>query len=276
MNSYPQEDTTSFAKRAWIGPGGAATNYAVAIAKLNHKAILVARTSDDFVRLGLMEDLRRMGVDTSYIHVAKGEPPGIVVVIVSPNNSSRTMITVRGANEGLTGSLIPGLGDIVHFASVKGRVILEASRIIESRLTSYDPGGEVYRNPGEVMKAVTSGLVNILFINDKELDELMKNTGYTISDLLQAGIETIVIKKGRGGARAYTRNNEYEVDPPTVPKPVDVTGAGDAFDAAFNVCIISGCDVLESLKFAVAAGAAKVLKKGSSNMPDLHEILRMA
>ncbi|MCE4623029.1 MAG: PfkB family carbohydrate kinase, partial [Desulfurococcales archaeon] len=81
---------------------------------------------------------------------------------------------------------------------------------------------------------------------------------------------------GKGGARAYTRNNEYEVDPPTVPKPVDVTGAGDAFDAAFNVCIISGCDVLESLKFAVAAGAAKILKKGSSNMPDLHEILRMA
>lgn len=217
-----------------------------------------------------------MGVDTGYIHVAKGEPPGIVVVIISPESSSRTMITVRGANEGLTGSLVPDLGDVVHFASVKGRVILEAAGSFNGRLVSYDPGGEVYRGPSEVSRAISSGLIKTLFINDKELDALVKGSGYTISDILSAGVETIVVKKGRGGAIARTRNNEYEVDPPIILKPVDVTGAGDAFDAAFNVCQTYGCSVVESLKFAVAAGAAKVLRRGSSNMPSLEDIVMIA
>lgn len=276
MESYPREDTTSFAKRAWIGPGGAATNYAVAVARLGQRAILVARAGDDLVRLGILEELRRMGVDTGYVYVAKGEPPGIVVVIVSPSGSSRTMITVRGANEGLTGSMVPSLGDVVHFASVRGRVVLEAAEAVRGRLVSYDPGGEVYRRPTEIIRALESGLIKTFYANEKEIQALTERTGRTIEDFLAGGVDAVVVKKGRGGAKAYSRTGVYEVDPPRIPEPLDVTGAGDAFDAAFNTCTLIGCGLEESLRFAVAAGTAKVLRRGSSNMPGLEDIIGIA
>ena len=277
MDSYPDEDTTTFARRAWIGPGGAATNYAVAVARFGHSPILVARAGEDLVRLGILDDLKRKGVDTSFVQVAKGEPPGIVVVIVAPRKSTRTMITVRGANEGVTGSMIPSEGEVVHFASVRGRVVRESRSLIGDRLATYDPGGEVYRDPSGVMDALYSGVVSVLYINDKELNNLIIKNNINIKDLVYSVDDLIiVVKKGRIGAKVITRGFEIELYPPIIHNPVDVTGAGDAFNAMFNICLINKCSIKDSLKMAMAAGAAKTLRRGGSNMPALDEVLEMA
>jgi sugar/nucleoside kinase (ribokinase family) len=57
-------------------------------------------------------------------------------------------------------------------------------------------------------------------------------------------------------------------------KPVDTTGAGDTFTAAFDVChTIRGWNLYESARFANAAAAIKCLKLGArTGMPRFEEV----
>ena len=268
VREYPQPDTTTFAERAWIGLGGAATNYAIAIARMGQRVKLVARTGEDALRLGIIDELERTGVDTSYVQVVNGESPGTVVVLVNPSDSSRTMISVRGANAGLSGSRVPLGGDVYHFASTSPRVIREASRLL-SGVVSYDPGSEVFRG----IKGIEdlAGTVRILFLSLKEAERI---PGFRDPrSLLDLGFELVVVKLGEGGAEAYTRDGVYRARPVRLGELVDVTGAGDVFDAGFNLCWAAGCSVESSLEFAVLVGAIKTTRRGSSNAPSRQEIL---
>jgi len=271
LDRFPRPDENLFARRAWIGPGGAATNYAVAVARLGHKSFLVARTGGDAVKLGLLDQLASMGVDTRYVRVIPGEATGTVVVIMVPRDSTRTLLTIRGANEGLNGAMVPDTGDIVHFASVKPRVIKEYKG--GGRPLSYDPGGEVYRDPEGVREAVL--LVETVFLNEKELEALVGACdSQAVTKLLDGRLRRIVVKQGRGGATLFNGERTIIAEPPRVYEVVDVTGAGDAFDAAFNVALLAGASDEEALRWAVAAGAAKVSRRGSINMPSPNEVLR--
>jgi len=266
VDRFPRPDENVFAREAWIGPGGAASNYSVAAARLGHRPLLVARAGEDALRLGILDYLRAHGVGVEGVIVAKGENTGTVVVIVVPSDSTRTMLTVRGANEGLTGALVPPAGDIVHFASVRGRIVEEASHAIAGRLSSYDPGGEVYRDPHGVAAALQ--LVGTLFLNDLEAARLEAATGVNVSSLPGKGrLSTVIVKLGQGGAVAYTRGGKVSVPPCNARRVVDATGAGDAFDAAFNYCVLEGCSIPDALAVASAAGSVKVELRGSSNMP---------
>jgi len=267
LDRFPRPDENLFARRAWIGPGGAATNYAVAVARLGHSSVLVARTGGDAVKLGLLDMLEEYGVYTGHVRIVPGEATGTVVVIMVPRDSTRTLLTIRGANEALTADQVPDKGDIVHFASVKPRVVLEYR--FRDRLMSYDPGGEVYRDPGGVLEAIIN--VDTVFLNEKELNVLLGGTGMAES-LFRGRLTRVVVKQGRGGATLYTRSRVLVAEPPRVEDVVDVTGAGDAFDAAFNVAILAGASDEEALRWAVAAGAAKVSRRGSVNMPSPEEV----
>ena len=272
LDRFPRPEENLFARDAWIGPGGAATNYSVAVASFGHRPLLVARAGRDAERLGILSYLRERGVDTSYVEVVDGEKTGTVVVIVVPSESTRTMLTIRGANEGLRPEMVPSRGDIVHFASVRPGIIEGSLESVGDRMVSYDPGGEAYRDPHGVVAA--AGAVDRLFINESELAALQRGTGLAPSDLVGRGrLGEVVVKLGRGGAIVYGRGYRVRVNACRVDRVVDVTGAGDAFDAAYNYCVLEGCRVEDTVRHAVAAGAAKVSRRGSCNMPSWEEVV---
>jgi ribokinase len=272
LDDFPDEDSHVFARDAWLGVGGAATNYAVAVAELGHQVSLVARTGGDALKLGLLDMLVGRGIDISRVQVVHGEPMGIVIVIIVPSSGSRTMLSIRGANEGLSSSLVEydREADVYHLASVKPSIVTSLCSKEWWRLefyVSYDPGGEVYRFPEGVSEVLSC--IDIVFMNEKEFKALSdKSKVRSPRELLDMGVHYVVIKKGSGGAHVYTREASLEAKPPRIQQtPVDVTGAGDAFDAAFNVWLLETGSVELALRAAVAAGAAKVVRRGSSNMP---------
>ncbi len=279
LDNYPEEDSHVFAKQAWMGLGGAATNYAVAVARLGHNVSLIARTGGDALRLGLLDRLEAYGVSSRMIEVVPTEPMGMVVVVLVPSRGSRTMLSIRGANEGLSPKnvLYDSEATVYHFASVKPQLIAElcSKPWWRSGFTvSYDPGGEVYRYPHLVSEVLDC--IDILFMNEKEISTVLKAAGLrSVEALNDASPSVIVIvKKGHGGATAYVASEPpITVQPPRIDRPVvDVTGAGDAFDAAFNVWLLEGRSIHEAVKAAVVAGALKTRRKGSSNMPSRKEV----
>jgi len=277
LDHYPPEDSHVFARESWMGLGGAASNYAVAAARLGHRSRLVAVAGEDAVKLGLLDALESAGVDTSNVRILERVSSGRVIVLIVPRNSSRTLITIRGANSMLSPEMVPADGPgAIHFASVKPSIILEACDKCEYELVAYDPGGEIYRSsPTELERALAR--IGVLFMNDKELGEALRKTGLDSPLSLARSLappRLLIVKNGAGGATLYSLDMKVSVAPPAnqAGHPVDVTGAGDAFDAAFNAWILEGHDIVDALRAAVAAGTLKVARKGSSNMPSRAEI----
>ncbi len=276
LDYYPPEDSHVFARSSWIGLGGAATNYAIAAVALGHRASLVARAGGDAVKLGLIDELSAKGVATDYVRISPQEKTGTVIVILVPSGSSRTLITIRGANELLDVDIIPReKPEILHFASVRPRIIASYCKNAPSTGTriTYDPGGEAYRAGPEIFDIIKC--TEILFLNEKELLALMERSNAKDPlELLQGSMKYVVVKHGAGGATLISEEQILTGIPPKV-ETVDVTGAGDAFDAAFNVWMIETGDMVESLRAAVAAGAAKTVRRGSSNMPQRKNVERL-
>ena len=272
LDKLPGPEENVKAREHWVGLGGAASNYAIAAARLGQRSLLVARTGREAVALGLIDKLRSEGVDVSHVEVVD-EPSGFVVVLlVTGAEAYRSMITARGANAGLRPSMIPERGDVIHFASVAPKIV--AGGCGGGRLCTYDPGGEVFSDPGGVLKALRG--VDYLFINSSELRALLGDPDPGAATALVGGrLRLVVVKLGGGGAVLVDSAGIIEEAEPPHVEPVDVTGAGDAFDAAFNAWLLWTGDPSKALVAGVAAGAAKVSRRGSSNMPRAGEILSL-
>jgi ribokinase len=265
LDRYPVAGVNVVAKDLWFGVGGAAVNYASCIVRLGGRASVVSLVSPHAVKLGVLEWLSGLGVDTSYVMVVEGDP-NVAVILMVPSESLRTIVSYRGVSRLISPDVIPDVGDHVHFASVNPRLVAEAGVKLGSRSSSYDPGGEVYRDPAEVREAIA--YVNRIFLNERELEALIGSSNpLEARRLLKGRAEIVVVKRGPRGAVAITRDEAVEVRAPKIEKPVDVTGTGDAFDAAFNIYYQRTRDIREALRYAVVTGALKALIRGSSNMP---------
>jgi ribokinase len=274
LDGYPVAGVNVVARDLWFGVGGAAVNYASCIVRLGGRASVVSLVSPHAVRLGVLDWLSRLGVDSSYVRVVDGEP-SVAVILMVPGESLRTIVSYRGVSRMLNPDMIPDVGDHVHFASVNPRLVVEAAVRLGSRSSSYDPGGEAYKDPAGVREALA--YVNRIFVNEKELEALVgAGDPLEARRLLGGKAEIVVVKRGPRGAVAVTRDEIVEVRAPKVEKPVDVTGTGDAFDAAFNIYYQRTGDLGEALKHAVAAGALKATIRGSSNMPSREEVEKLA
>jgi len=259
-------DFNIIAKDVWIGLGGAATNYAIAVSRLNHRARLIARTGEEVIKYGFLDKLKEEGVDISLIEITK-EKPGMVMIIVNKNKSTRTMITARNANKGLKLKNEIINGDHVHFSSVDPELIHNVKYMKNIETISYDPGGEACYNKERIIDSIK--YINWLLINENEFLCLDLDVD-TLFD--NYGLKFIVIKKGSKGAEVIYKKHKISGKINTTISQVDPTGAGDAFNASFNVFYKKYNNLSEGLKYAISAGSAKVEKLGSSNMPYLNEI----
>ena len=74
LDGYPVAGVNVVARDLWFGVGGAAVNYASCIVRLGGRASVVSLVSPHAVRLGVLDWLSRLGVDSSYVRVVDGEP----------------------------------------------------------------------------------------------------------------------------------------------------------------------------------------------------------
>ena len=259
----PKTDESIIAEETIIGPGGSASNYSVAATFYGHKVFLIATTSDDPLVDQILEKLAKIGVDTTYVKRVEGVP-GIVSVIVIPGGE-RIIVKYRGVNELLSPNDIPKQvlqdASIVHITSIPPSVAGEIARRANGLgvLVSYDPGAYAYLEKDKVLDVIK--YVNIIFLNRREAKALAGNNPKL---LLKMGPSMVVVKKGPGGAYVLLHGDMiyYGVSKPIRP-PVDSTGAGDAFDAFFNAVYLDYKDPGKALQYALAAGAMKVMCRGS-------------
>src|SRR5262249_14189780 len=119
-----------------------------------------------------------------------------------------------------------------------------------------------------------------LFVNEKEALVLTaRDTAREAAERLAACAEVVVVTLGPRGALAYSGGEAIDVPGYDVGHPVDTTGAGDLFCAAYAWADLAGADLDTNLRWAAlyadlsvtaatgAAGAAtreRLLEEGAS------------
>ena len=96
----------------------------------------------------------------------------------------------------------------------------------------------------------------MLFPNAEEAETLTGSAdAETQGRKLAAHYPLVVIKRGAAGCEAWSDGRHWRAEAPKAT-PLDTTGAGDAFAAAFVAARFSGADMGACLVRAAAAGAA--------------------
>lgn len=281
VHRIPGPDEAVLAEDATFQPGGAASNYAVAVAKAGHRVRLVAHTTFLAKLLGILERLESAGVDTSTVTIHADGIPGMVFILLLPDGES-TMIKLRGVNELLTGEEIASAlpTNVAHFASVAPNILENAGKVWGNdppEIVSYDPGGaivDIYR--GQVIQTAQK-YATLLTLNKNELEVLTGDSDpLTATKLLKGRLQYVLIRYGEHGAFLVARNKVYRVKPCKIGDVVDTTGAGDTFNAYFNVYLAEGHDIEKALAYASVAAGIKVTRLGAQSSPSREEVELLA
>lgn len=268
-----------------VQPGGSAANTAVALARLGSRVSFIGRVGNDVLGDFIDRTLRREGVDVRLIQRDQAEPTGTAVIFVL-RGGEKTMFAFVGANGNVTldskqykrlrrANLfhLSGYSLVEKTSGDTALVLMRQAKKYRVKI-SIDLGLRPTQSKSQMMETAMR-LADILIANEVEASLLSgeKDPFSAGHKLLLLGPAIVVIKLGKHGAALFTEkkmayHKGYRVS------VTDTTGAGDAFNAGFISASLQGFDFDESLAFANAVAAIKVMGKGAqASLPRTGEVV---
>ena len=260
--------TKSFARTY----GGGATITAVAASRLGVATTILSALSE-----GASARLRSEGVRLRNLR-KRDELHAITAALSTPEN--RAFATFDGVNAVLGPRLVAELprqkARIVHLAMCPRDIaaLLPVLRALRSRgtLVTLDFGYDLDLAKGRLLPDLLAA-ADFLLINEDEAKLYSgKKTLAKAEAFWLRHARNTVIKLGPRGSRWLSSQGALEEAAPKV-KPVDTTGAGDAFNAGFLAGLLSGLTPRRCLKLGNAVGARSTRAAGGlDGLPRLEEL----
>jgi sugar/nucleoside kinase (ribokinase family) len=259
-------------------PGGSAANFAVWAAREGARVRFVGRAGDDRLGEFLVGSLVESGVEAE-VRVTDDEPTGRVLVMVDPAGGRR-MWSYPGASaalspadldpawfEGLDAFHLTGyslLRDGPRPAALRARHLARAS----GALCTLDPNPpHLIRDYGPAhFHRLLQGMEPDILIPNLEEGQLLsgKVAAPDVAGSLLDLAPVVALKLGERGCMVRTRSGESFEEPAAPVETVrDVTGAGDAFAAAFLVEYLRRRDLRAAARAATALAAQVVGRIGA-------------
>lgn len=284
-------------------PGGAPANVAVGISKLGGSSAFIGKVGDDEFGRMLSNILKENNVNNSGVRFDKTARTALAFVTLRADgereflffrNPSADML-LREAE--LDTDLIKQ-AKIFHYGSIS--LIEEPCRSAhlaamgtakkKGSFLSYDPNLRLplWPSPDAARKGIMSVWDQADLIKVSE-DEITFLTGgddpcddnVVLNKLFHPNLKLLVVTEGSEGCRYYTKAFKGRVAGVKV-KPVDTTGAGDAFVSGILYSLASDLNLFqdekrlrEALFFANACGAITVTERGAiPALPTRDAVLR--
>lgn len=257
--------------------GGCAANTAMDLAKLGAPVMLCCKVGNDSFGTFVYNEIKNSGVDVRGVTVEKGISTTVSVVCVS-SSGERSFMYLPGSSALFTEDDIPESlieeADIVFvtgvmlntaFDGAQSANVLKKAKAM-GKYTAMDTAWDFE----DIWLPKVQPALPYLDLFMPSLDEAAKLTGETdphkIADKLFAmGPKSVIIKLGKDGALLCPTFNERFIMPTySQIKPVDTTGAGDAFCAGFLCGLAQGWDFKSCAAFANAVGTHCVMEKGAT------------
>jgi sugar/nucleoside kinase (ribokinase family) len=266
----------------FLGPflSGAPAIFAVACARLGLPTAFVGTVGDDaFARL-IRRGAQRDRLDLTYLAVDPQRPTACSFVSYRANGQREFVFHLRDAAAGHVDPTWPpvDLTASVDWLHVCGSTLavnddwrdacLRAARTARERgaHVSFDPNLRPELLGGRGVAEVCGPMLLLADIVLPSAFEAAMLTGEPTAEagclrLLEFGADLVVLKRGALGATAFTAETSYEIDAFPVEE-VDPTGAGDVFAAGLAAALLEGYPPAEAVRWACAAGALSVTRRG--------------
>jgi ribokinase len=256
-----------------LGPGGSAANVAAWAAAAGGRARLVAGRGDDLAGRLLAAALEERGIELHPAGTVAGDSGAMLVVTEA---GERTFVADPGANLGL------GEADVVAGLAGAGAVFVSGYPLLRpatraAALAAAAAAGQagvpavvdaaswplLTGGAGEPVLAAAT-LAGALLANRDEAATLAgRRDPADAGTWLAARVGTAVVKCGAAGVLVCAGDRP----PLPVPAPavtvVDVTGAGDAFAAAYLLARAGGADPAEAAGAGARLAARAVATRGA-------------
>lgn len=252
---------------------GAESNLAVGLSKLGHGAGWFSAVGDDEFGHFVLNQIRSEGVDTSQVVVDSENRTGVMFKEIRPERETSVFYYRDGsAASHIRAEQVPwGYLEQAQFIHLTGITPLLSETLKETTLEilkrlkgkvriSFDPN--IRRklwgtaDHSGLLRQI-AGQSSVLLMGVSEAEEMygIKNPDILADRLFQNGVlEYLAVKDGARGAHIYDRHSRFHI-PPFKCCPVDMIGAGDAFNAAFLAGILEGRDLLTCGTMGGIAGA---------------------
>ena len=267
-------------------PGGKGANQAVAAARLGASVAMVGCVGADAFGATLVKNLKQNNVDASHVRQDGAAATGTAIIIVD-SDGENSIVLSPGANAKIANA------DIEPAALANTKLILLQFEIpievvLYSAKLAKERGARVILNPAPAREVPDELLKMADYILPNET-ELCLLTGKAITDkasletaasaLLSRGAANVVVTLGDKGALIVNKSGKKYV-PSFKVKPVDTTGAGDAFIGGMAFALLQRKSLKDAVKYGCACGALATTKFGAQpSLPtaqDVREFLRSA
>lgn len=232
---------TIFTKKA----GGAPANVACAISKLGGKGVFIGAVGDDPFGKFLLDVIKKEGVDVSLAQISKTFTTLAFVSLAE--DGERDFVFSRGADREL--AYDPSLrkdfqGNILHLGAATallggelerayGKYLFDA--LTREMFISFDPNyrGDLWKDNEQRFIKKCMPLIEKSHLCKFSLEEAQLLSGKddlneACEFLHQVGTKIIAVTLGKEGTLLSMDKNK-QIVPSIKVKPVDTTGAGDAF-----------------------------------------------
>jgi len=251
--------------------GGKGANQAVAAARLGARVDFIGRVGADEMGRKTRDQLRAEGVGVARLRRARGVHSGVALILVD-RSGQNSIAVAPGAN----GRVSPG--DILAARPLIARadvLLLQLEIPLETAAAAArlgrECGARVVLNPApaqplgeELLRAA-----DVLTPNETELAQLAgcpvrdaASAFRAIERLRRRGARAVVATLGEQGAVGADESGRFEA-PAFRVKAVDATAAGDVFNGALAVRLAQGAALAEAVRFASAAAAISVTRRGA-------------
>ncbi len=269
VENLPRAGETIAGHDFTTGPGGKGSNQAVAAAQLNADVTFIGRVGvDQFADMGF-RIWDKVGINSDYVIRDPETPTGTATIFVEQSGEN-VIVIAGGANLALSKEDIDAAETAIAEADVlltQFEIELDVARYALSLAQKHDVKTILNPAPARVAPIELIRHADVITPNTTELEVLRESTKLPVSQ-----VQTLVVTHGARGVHWMHGKTDSMV--PAFPVDVvDSVGAGDAFNASLAVALAEGKEMVEALRFASAAAALSVTKRGAAeSMPNRDEV----
>jgi ribokinase len=258
-------------------PGGKGANQAVAAARLGYPVQMVGKVGQDVYGPALLENLAGAGVGTEAMEPVAG-PSGLAPIFLAESGEN-AIVVVPGAN----GKVDPAFVDR-HAALIRSAGMVLCQLELPMETVSHvitlcaKTGVPVMLDPAPAASLPEEIWKQVTWFTPNEteaafyLGEIL-STEEGAKHLLAKGLQGVVLKRGAEGSYVAVAGGKAAWVPAFKVEAIDTVGAGDCFNGAFAVALLEGKDPWEAARYASAAAAISVTRRGAqASMPSRADV----
>ena len=259
LDAFPTPGETVTGHHYQVAFGGKGANQAVAAGRSGADIAFIACTGDDDIGERIRRQLASDKIDVAPVRAVAGEATGVALIFVNAN-AALSVSQVEAEKERIASAQAL----LMQLESPLESVIAAAKIAHHHHTTVVLNPAPARELPDELL-----ALVDIITPNETEAEKL---TGIRVesdedaakaANVLHAkGIGTVMITLGSRGVWLSAEGESRRI-PGFRVQAIDTIAAGDTFNGALVTALLEGTALPEAIRFAHAAAAIAVTRKGA-------------